>query len=258
MLLVILNSYTMATAGKITGLTKIEQGLASRSIAEERTVGGRGTDIVTTSTAAAESYLQKLKYAIQVDGVPVKERMAVTWFRSIVERARAALARENVPQYIKIDAAQRGTLTGRLIIGKMYFFMYEPKHKGTLPYYDMFPLVLPIQKFSNGFLGINFHYVNMKDRAILFDEIKIFVNDRTLGPMTRIKLKYDLLRGFTRFKRAKPCLKRYLTTYMKSQFIPVGTDEWASALFLPVEQFRKRNKQAVWAESKEIFSRIRQ
>ena len=208
--------------------------------------------------AEEESYLQKLKHAIKVGDVSVKERMAVTWFRSIEQQARAALAREVVPQYIKIDAAQRGTLTGRLIPGRLYFFMYMPKHKNTLPYYDTFPLVLPIQRFSDGFLAINFHYLRPPDRAILFDEIKIFANDRTLGPMTKIKIKYDMMRGFTRFKRAKPCLKRYLTTYMKSQFIPVGTDEWATALFLPVEQFRKRNKQAVWAESKEIFSRIRQ
>ena len=251
----------MADAGKITGLTKKQQGLASRSIAEERTVGGSGTDIYISKASrhvSDESYLQKLKHAMQVGDVPVKERMAVTWFRSIEQQARAALAREVVPQYIKIDAAQRGTLTGRLIPGRLYFFMYMPKHKGTLPYYDTFPLVLPIQKFSDGFLGINFHYLYTKDRAILFDELKVFVNDRTLGPMTKIKIKYDMMRGFTRFKRAKPCLKRYLTTYLKSQFIPIGTDEWAPALFLPVEQFRKRNKQAVWAESKQIFGQIKQ
>ena len=205
-----------------------------------------------------KTYLQKLADAIEVGDVPAKERMAVTWFRSIEQSARATLAREVVPQYIKIDAAQKGTLTGRLIPGKLYFFMYNPKHAGTLPYYDTFPLVLPIQKFSDGFLGINFHYLIPKDRAILFDELKVFVNDRTLGAMTKIKIKYDMMRGFTRFKRAKPCLKRYLTTYMKSQFIPVGPDEWAPALFLPVEKFRKRNKQAVWAESKDIFSKIRQ
>ena len=206
----------------------------------------------------AESYLQKLKAAIKIGDIPVKTRMAVTWFRSIVERAKIGLAREVVPQTLKIDAAQQGTLTGRLIPGRMYFFMYNPKHKATLPYYDLFPLILPIQKFSDGFLGINFHYLYPKDRAILLDELKVFVNDRTLSEAARIRVSYNMMRGFTRFKRAKPCLKRYLTTYMKSQFIPVTPDEWGPALFLPVEQFRKRNKQAVWAESKEIFSRIRQ
>ena len=227
-------------------------------MAKERTIGAKKQAIYTHSTAAAQSYLQKLADVIKIGDVPVKERMAVTWFRQIAEEAMIGLAKEVVPQYIKIDAAQRGTLTGRLIPGRLYFFMYNPKHKNTLPYYDTFPLVLPIQRFSDGFLAINFHYLRPPDRAILFDEIKIFANDRTLGPMTKIKIKYDMLRGFTRFKRAKPALKRYLTTYLKSQFIPVGTDEWAPALFLPVEQFRKSNKQAVWAESKEIFGTIRQ
>jgi len=227
-------------------------------MAKERTIGAQKQAIYTHSTAAAQSYLQKLADAIKIGDVPVKERMAVTWFRQIAEEAMIGLAKEVVPQYIKIDAAQRGTLTGRLIPGRLYFFMYMPKHKGILPYYDTFPLVLPIQRFSDGFLGINFHYLIPKDRAILFDELKVFVNDRTLGPMTKIKIKYDMMRGFTRFKRAKPCLKRYLVTYMKSQFIPVMPDEWAPALFLPVEQFRKRNKQAVWAASKEIFKTIRQ
>ena len=206
----------------------------------------------------AESYLQKLKDAIKIGDIPVKTRMAVTWFRSIVERAKISLARETIPSALKIDAAQKVYLTGRLIIGRMYFFMYNPKHKDTLPYYDMFPLVLPIQKESDGFLGINIHYLHPSDRAILMDEIKIFVNDRTLTDIARIKLKYDMLRGFTRFKRAKPAIKRYLTTYMKSQFIPVTPEEWAPAIFLPVEKFRKRNKQAVWGESRRIYSAIRQ
>ena len=67
-----------------------------------------------------------------------------------------------------------------------------------------------------------------------------------------------MLRGFTKFKRAKPCLKRYLTTYMKTQFIPVLPDEWGPSIFLPVENFKKKSKKAVWQESKEIFSAIRQ
>ena len=206
----------------------------------------------------AESYLQKLKAAIKIGDIPVKTRMAVTWFRSIVERAKIGLAREVVPQTLKIDAAQQGTLTGRLIPGRMYFFMYNPKHKATLPYYDLFPLILPIQKFSDGFLGINFHYLYPKDRAILLDELKVFVNDRTLSEAARIRVSYNMMRGFTRFKRAKPAIKRYLTTYMKSQFIPVTPEEWAPAIFLPVEKFRKMNKQGVWSESKKIYSSIRQ
>ena len=127
----------------------------------------------------------------------------------------------------------------------------------TFPYYDMFPLVLPVERYSDGFLGINFHYLAPKERAHLLDEIKIFVNDKTLSEKTRIMLTYDMLRGFTKFKRAKPCLKRYITMYMKTQFIPILPDEWGPAIFLPVENFKKMSKKAVWIESKNIYSTIR-
>ena len=207
---------------------------------------------------AEESYLQSLKTAIATGDIAAKTRMAATWFRSIVERAKIALSRETVFQTVITEAAQAGGLTSKMWLGKMYFFVYNPKHKMTLPYYDMFPLVLPVERYSDGFLGINFHYLAPKERAHLLDEIKIFVNDKTLSEKTRIMLTYDMLRGFTKFKRAKPCLKRYITMYMKTQFIPILPDEWAPAIFLPVENFKKKSKKAVWQESKEIFSAIRQ
>ena len=206
---------------------------------------------------AEESYLQSLKTAIATGDIAAKTRMAATWFRSIVERAKIALARETVFQTVITEAAQAGGLTSKMWLGKMYFFVYNPKHKMTLPYYDMFPLVLPVERYSNGFLGINFHYLAPKERAHLLDEIKIFVNDKTLSEKTRIMLTYDMLRGFTKFKRAKPCLKRYITMYMKTQFIPILPDEWGPAIFLPVENFKKMSKKAVWQESKKIYSTIR-
>ena len=206
---------------------------------------------------AEESYLQSLKTAIATGDVAAKARMAATWFRSIVERAKIALARETVFQTVITEAAQAGGLTSKMWLGKMYFFVYNPKHKMTLPYYDMFPLVLPVERYSDGFLGINFHYLAPKERAHLLDEIKIFVNDKTLSEKTRIMLTYDMLRGFTKFKRAKPCLKRYITMYMKTQFIPILPDEWGPAIFLPVENFKKMSKKAVWQESKKIYSTIR-
>ena len=206
---------------------------------------------------AEESYLQSLKTAIATGDIAAKTRMAATWFRSIVERAKIALSRETVFQTVITEAAQAGGLTSKMWLGKMYFFVYNPKHKMTLPYYDMFPLVLPVERYSDGFLGINFHYLAPKERAHLLDEIKIFVNDKTLSEKTRIMLTYDMLRGFTKFKRAKPCLKRYITLYMKTQFIPVLPDEWGPAIFLPVENFKKMSKKAVWMESKKIYSTIR-
>ena len=43
--------------------------------------------------------------------------------------------------------------------GVLNMFVYAPKFARKLPYYDTFPLVLPIESYSDGFLGINLHYL---------------------------------------------------------------------------------------------------
>ena len=45
------------------------------------------------------------------------------------------------------------------MLGRMYMFYYDPKHKKTLKTYDRFPLIFPIKKESDGFIGMNFHYL---------------------------------------------------------------------------------------------------
>ena len=38
------------------------------------------------------------------------------------------------------------------IVGGMFMFMYDPKHKDKLPYYDNFPLVIVLGPAEGGFL----------------------------------------------------------------------------------------------------------
>ena len=39
----------------------------------------------------------------------------------------------------------KGKATLRPKYGVMNLFAYDPKHKATLPYYDKFPLIMPLQ-----------------------------------------------------------------------------------------------------------------
>src|SRR4051812_46135245 len=43
--------------------------------------------------------------------------------------------------------------TTKLVFGRMYLYNYDPKLKKKLPYYDTYPLVFPIDKKEEGFLG---------------------------------------------------------------------------------------------------------
>ena len=50
--------------------------------------------------------------------------------------------------------------TSTFIPGRLYFFIYTAKLKNELPLWDRFPLVVPLELYKDGFLGINFNYLN--------------------------------------------------------------------------------------------------
>ncbi len=196
-----------------------------------------------------ESYLDKLKDAIKTNQVAARARAAGDWFRSIVNRTKGKFSSET-PEKILSRTEQ---LESKSVLGKMYFYSYNPKWKDKLPWYDTFPLVFPIERYPDGFLGLNFHYLNPKDRAVLMDQLKTFANNKKYDETTKLQLTYDMLKGFTKIKRAKPTIHRYLNSKVNSKFVLVNADEWEVALFLPVERFKKASKKQVWAHSGGMF-----
>ena len=196
-----------------------------------------------------ESYLDKLKDAIKTNSVTARARAAGDWFRSIVNRTKGQFSDET-PQTI---LSRSDSLVSKSVLGKMYFYSYDPKWKNELPWYDTFPLVFPIEKYTDGFLGLNFHYLAPKHRAILMDQLKMFANNKKYDETTKLKLTYDMLKGFTKIKRARPTVHRYLSSKVKSKYVLVNADEWEVALFLPVERFKKANKKKVWTHSGGMF-----
>ena len=121
------------------------------------------------------------------------------------------------------------------VIGKMYFFWYDPKHKDKLPIYDRFPLVFPIERYADGFLGLNMHYLSFNERAALLDSLRKFRSNNKMDETTRLRVTYDLLSRTKRIASSmRPCIKRYLFTQVRSQFVEITADEWDKALELPV------------------------
>ena len=58
-----------------------------------------------------------------------------------------------------LDLIRDGKRANAPFYGRLNMFFYDPKFKSRLPYYDIFPLVLPIEPMKGGFLGLNFHYL---------------------------------------------------------------------------------------------------
>jgi hypothetical protein len=125
-----------------------------------------------------------------------------------------------------------------VVIGRMFFFYYDPKHKKTLPVYDRFPLVFPIESYPDGFLGLNLHYLNPGERKFLLNKLMEYRNNNKIDSRTRLRLSYDMLSHTKKLATvSRPCIKRYLFTHCRSDFIEVTANEWDQAINLPVAIF---------------------
>lgn len=141
-------------------------------------------------------------------------------------------------------------LVTAITVGRMYLFMYDPKTKEDLPYYDRFPLIFPFKRVQGGFYGINMHYLPHMLRAKLMDNLYSLTNNKTNDDTTKLRLSYALLNKAAKFKYFSPCVKHYLNTHVKTRFLWVPADQWETALFLPLERFQGATKQQVWRDSR--------
>ena len=129
-------------------------------------------------------------------------------------------------------------------------FIYDPKFKKKLPYYDTFPLVLPIENYSDGFLGINLHYLPIPLRIRLLDRLVDYSNNTKFDESTRLVVNYQKLKNV---KLIKPTIHKYLSGYTKSQFRRIDADEFTIATLLPVQRFKKASEKEVWKESRSMI-----
>ena len=193
---------------------------------------------------ATRTLIDRIKDSLAKQGFEMRSREARNWLKAktgALKPTKAELMRDK----------QR--LRERSFIGRMYFYFYDPKTKDSLPYYDKFPLVIPIERYPDGFLGLNLHYISPKQRILLLDKLSTLLTDDNYDEKTRLRISYDYLSRASRMYQAKPCIKRYLFSHIQSRFLEITADEWDIAVMLPVESFAKAKKNKVWSESEDKF-----
>ena len=196
--------------------------------------------------AINEGLLDKLKTAIKTSTAGAKARAAGDWFREKVRQAGASARMKAVTP----NKLLRRQPDDNILLGKMFFYKYDPKFAKKLPYWDMYPLVFPFERAPGGFYGLNLHYIPPSDRAVLMDNLNQYASNNKYDKTTRLELSYRLLK---RYGRAVPCVKRYLGDRIVSQTVRIDADEWEIAIFLPVERFQKASKGEVWKDSRRFY-----
>lgn len=178
----------------------------------------------------ALSVWQRLRQDMKSTGIIPRTQAARRWYGQVVNRMRIPTNRSNI-----LHDPSRATR--HAIMGRMYAFHYRPKYEDVLPLWDQFPLVLPMEQYPDGFLGLNLHYLDPGNRLALLELLHDFITNQKYDDSTRFKLSYAVLNGIKKYEIMRPCIKRYLIEYMESPMIYIEPDQWELAVLLPFERF---------------------
>ena len=190
----------------------------------------------------ADRLFDKLEQEAFRAGIQARTQQSMAWFRKRVSNLRVS----------RVGLLAQGPQRARHSYGRMYNFQYDPKLKTSLPYYDRFPLCIPVQRAKGGFHGMNLHYLHPVIRAQFLDALMSFASDKRYDAGTKMRLTYNMLKGSSKLKWFKPCFKHYLSDHIQSPLLLIQPADWEIAIFLPTDSFRKVDASSVWGQSRKI------
>ena len=190
------------------------------------------------------SLLDKVSDAVRTGTVGQEVKRSAKWFQQKIKGLQGTLRNQwsqtNAPKFYREAETKVNprVLKMRANLGDLYAYYYKPKHMMTLPYYDTFPLIMLIGFEKETFLGLNFHYLNPKLRAILLDRVTAKIGSGII--------KWNKI---VQIPQVAPTVKRYRYDHIVRKVIPIEKNEQELAIFLPLERFKKSSKAKVWADS---------
>lgn len=178
-------------------------------------------------------------------------RQSIQWFQQQIK----LLTRSSYQQRALMGETSRMTIAP--VPGRMYLYKYDAITKEDLPYWDAFPCIFFIDKFTkNGhkyWYGLNLHYLPPDLRLKLLINLYDLANNDRFDATTRLKLTYDILMRLSKAKNlgADFAFKMYREDGLGSRFLEVSSSAWPMVSLLPVEAFQKASKQKVWHDAKQ-------
>ena len=126
--------------------------------------------------------------------------------------------------------------------GGMYSFVYDAKTKKDLPIWDKYPLIVLLKMESDGFLGLNLHYLDIETRTLFLSKI-MGSSYRRYNEKTDelyLAISYDVLKGNKSLSDYKICIKKYLTNQVRSKILPIEPHEWVFASTLNIAGWQRK------------------
>ena len=183
---------------------------------------------------AQDNFIKSVRAAAQ------GRNLSINWYKEKIKEFGTPKA---------LDLIRDGKRRNMPFIGRLNMFFYDPKFKEKLPYYDTFPLVLPIEEYSDGFLGLNLHYLPIPLRMRLLDRLVEYSTNTKYDETTRLNVSYT---GLKNISLIRPTIHKYLYGQTRSDFRRIDADEFTIAALLPVQRFKKSSATVVWGDSRRM------
>lgn len=229
------------------------KGATAKSFAEEKEIP------YATFTKSMSRYASKIKFAEKIaklEGKPThklskqdRQLIMINSFRSSlrdkIKNEGAAVNNKSSKWFADTMKKNiRGHSVTKPSPGRLYAYMYDAKHKDTLPYWDRFPLIVYLGLGKQGsttlMYGLNLHYIPPKARQQFLEELlKQYASTPTITNKTKLKINWSQVKGFA---GADKMIKAYLPGHIKGSLIEIKPSDWANVVLLPTQQFMSKGK----------------
>lgn len=146
-------------------------------------------------------------------------------------------------------------------IGKLYTYQYKAKWDKLLPTWDRQPLMMCVNLYNDGFLGLNFHYLKITDRYRLLSALMEVATPLSIQALQQFKrdgflpdlenqlsgnpddtdkrliLTWQIVKSVASSKYYKPTVKRYLYSQLQTPLSMIPSREWKLVLPLPTHRW---------------------
>jgi len=145
----------------------------------------------------------------------------------------------------------RGSSGSKIQLGKMYLYNYAAE---TVPFWDQYPLPIIIKKYSDGWLGLNIHYLPPKIREFFIKKV-IIKNYKFLKKGLPAQISYDDIKdvGNLWYKEGIAIIKRYKSSRVKSNLVEIPWTEWLNISTGEGAQWMNATAEAVYKETKQML-----
>ncbi len=238
------------------------KGQSGKAFADERGLN------YATFTKAMSRYASRIKLAHQVQKLEKKPGNKLTkaerqliMINSFRKSIRDKIANEGAAVNNKsarwftetLKKGIRGHQVSKPQPGKIYAYIYDAKHKDTLPYWDKYPLVIYLGLGKHNLMyGLNLHYIPPKARQQFLEELlKQYASTPTITNSTKLKIDWTKVKGF---QGADQMIKAYIPGNIKGPLVEIKPADWANVVMMPLQSFQSKGKrfsaQKVWANAK--------